>query len=195
MAKNNSKEINFQQYIKGVKQQKISWHFFINLMEDLTYSDITRLRNLNALLLIELTMNKSDIDKMKYLNGILLIQFKNYIQTKHEFQMTEINHLESLKESNNAQIMNEKIFEETTEEISTDEDAQLTKIDYQQSLQESNDDQTMNDEETTEEISTNEDIQMPIENEIEEDISSFCKKEIIEFESNSIETTPQCYMT
>ena len=58
MAKNNSKEINFQQYIEGVKQQKISWHFFINLMEDLTYSDITRLRNLNALLLIELTMNK-----------------------------------------------------------------------------------------------------------------------------------------
>ena len=119
MAKNNSKEINFQQYINGVKQQKISWHFFINVMEDLTYLDITRLRNLNALLLIELTMNKSDIDKMKYLNGILLIQFKNLLQTKYNFEITENECLESSQEPNVDQVLNE-------EEILKNDDAQIT---------------------------------------------------------------------
>ena len=61
-------------------------------MQDLSYSDMDRLRHLNAILLSELTMNYSDLDKMKYLNGILLIEFKNYIQKEqHTFEMTTQN--------------------------------------------------------------------------------------------------------
>ena len=199
MAKNNSEEINFQHYVDGVKRKKLPWNFFIDLIQDLSYSDISRLRKLNAILLMELTMNFSDIDKMKYLNGILLIQFKNYIETKHDDEMTKNDYLaENLQESNDDQILNEENFEEITEELSTNKDIQMTENKYFENSEKSNSDQILIQEtfeETMEEISTNEDIQMPIENELEEDISSFCKKEIIEFESNSIETTPQCYMT
>ena len=122
MAKNNSEEINFQHYVDGVKQKKLPWNFFIDLIQDLSYSDIKRLRTLNAILLMELTMNYSDIDKMKYLNGILLIQFKNYIQTKHDFEMTE---LQGLQVSNVDEILNKEIIEETTEEILTNVDVQM----------------------------------------------------------------------
>ena len=83
MAKNNSEEIDFQLFVDGMKQKKISWDFFVEFVQSLSYSDIDRLRNLNAILLRELTMNFSDLDKSKYLNEILLIQFKNYIETEH----------------------------------------------------------------------------------------------------------------
>ena len=199
MEKNNFEEINFQHYVDGVKRKKLPWNFFIDLIQDLSYSDISRLRKLNAILLMELTMNFSDIDKMKYLNGILLIQFKNYIETKHDDEMTKNDYLaENLQGSNVDQILDEENFEEITEELSTNKDIQMTENKYLENSEKSNSDQILIQEtfeETMEEISTNEDIQMPIENELEEDISSFCKKEIIEFESNSIETTPQCYMT
>ena len=42
-------------------------------MQDLSYTDIDRLRKLNAILLTELTMNYSNMDKLKYLNQILLL--------------------------------------------------------------------------------------------------------------------------
>ena len=80
MEKNNSEEINFQHYVDAAKQNKIDWNIFIDLMQDLSYSDIDRLRNLNAILLTELTMNQSNMDKFKYLNGLLLTEFKKYIQ-------------------------------------------------------------------------------------------------------------------
>ena len=80
MAKNNYEQIDFQQYVDGVKQQEISWKFFTALMKDLAHRDIKNLRILNAILLTELTIDYSDIDRFKYLNGILMIQFKNYIQ-------------------------------------------------------------------------------------------------------------------
>ena len=79
MAKNNFEEINFQYYVDGVKRKKISWNYFVNLMQDLSHSDVNRLRILNAILLRDLTMNYSDMDKLKFLNEILLIQFKNHI--------------------------------------------------------------------------------------------------------------------
>ena len=142
---------------------------------------------------MELTMNFSDIEKMKYLNGILLIQFKEYIQTKQDFEMTENDYIaEDSQESNVDQILNEENFEEITEKLSTNKDIKMTENKYFENSEKSNSDQILIEEtfeETMEEISTNEDIQMPIENELDEDISSFCKKEIIEFESNSIETT------
>ena len=75
MSQNNSEEINFQYYVNLVKQNKLRWNTFIDVLQDLSYSDMDRLRKLNAILLTELTMNYSDLDKMKYLNGILLIEF------------------------------------------------------------------------------------------------------------------------
>ena len=92
MAKNNSEEINFQHFVDGVRLKKISWNYFVDFIQVLSYSDIDRLRKLNAILLKELTLNFSDIEKLKYLNEILLIQFKTYIE------MTENDHIENLLE-------------------------------------------------------------------------------------------------
>ena len=154
MAGNNLEDINFQLYVDGLKQKKISWNFFLHFIQDLSYSDIDRLRILNAILLAELTMNYSDIEKMKYLNGILLIQFKNYI-----FALLAENDqvVEDLQESYVDQISNEETFEETTEEILKDED-----------------------------------IQMPILNEIKDDLTSSCKEEIVE--CNPSETNPKIFL-
>ena len=68
MAKNNSEEINFQHYVDLVKENKFPWNIFIDVMQDLSYSDRNKLRILNAILLKELTMDYSDMDKLKYLN-------------------------------------------------------------------------------------------------------------------------------
>ena len=106
MAKNNLEGINFQQYVDGVKERKHSWKFFISVMQDLTYHNIHRLKNLNNILLTELTLNYSDIDKLKYLNGILMIQFKNLLQKDCEFEISENDN-------------HEETFEETTKEVLT----------------------------------------------------------------------------
>ena len=100
MAKNNLEGINFQQYVDGVKEKKHSWKFFVSVMQDLTYHNIHRLKNLNNILLTELTLNYSDIDKLKYLNGILMIQFKNLIQKDCEFEISENDHHKESQESN-----------------------------------------------------------------------------------------------
>ena len=84
MAKNNHKEMNFQHYIDLVKQDELNWNTFIYVLQDLSYSDMNRLRHLNAILLNELTMNYSDMDKSKYLNILLLTEFKNHIQREHK---------------------------------------------------------------------------------------------------------------
>ena len=83
MTKNNSKEINFQHYVEAVKSQEMTWNIFIELIEDLSYSDIKRLKIFNAILLMELTMDYSDLDRLKYLNIILLNEFKKSIQEKN----------------------------------------------------------------------------------------------------------------
>ena len=79
-SKNKSEEINFQTYVDEVTDGKIRWNIFVNLMKDLSYSDIDRLKILNAILLTELTINCSDMDRLKYLNEILLRELKNFIQ-------------------------------------------------------------------------------------------------------------------
>ena len=53
-SRNNSEEINFQPYIDTVKNGKIPWNIFVKTMEDLSYTDINRLKCLNAVLLMEL---------------------------------------------------------------------------------------------------------------------------------------------
>ena len=122
MAKNYSEEIDFYQYVDGVKQRKLSWKLFIALMQDLSYKDINRLRKLNAIILTELTMNYSDLDKFKYLNEILMIQFKNFIEREEaNFEITE----NDQHNSNVDQISNEeKTLEETIKET-TNKDIQM----------------------------------------------------------------------
>ena len=72
-----SEEIDFQHYVKAVKREEITLNIFIDLIEDLSYSDINRLKKMN---LMELTSNFSDLaDGMKYLNAILLKEFKNSV--------------------------------------------------------------------------------------------------------------------
>ena len=48
------KECDFQPYIDSVKQKIIPWHLFEKLMNDLSCSNIHRLKYLNAILLTEL---------------------------------------------------------------------------------------------------------------------------------------------
>ena len=77
---NGSREINFQLYVESVKQRKISWNVFANLMKDFSHSDICKLKDLNAILFAELTPNHSNSDKFRYLNSIFLSEFKTIIQ-------------------------------------------------------------------------------------------------------------------
>ena len=115
MAKNNSEEINFQHYVDLVKKNELHWNTFIYVLQDLSYSDMSRLRHLNALLLNELTMNYSDMDKSKYLNVMLLNEFKNNIQRKDNLKMTQNEDFEECKESNDDQLLNK----ETTKQVAT----------------------------------------------------------------------------
>ena len=107
MARNNSEEINFQHYVDLVKQKGMHWNLFVDVMEDISYSDADRLRRLNAILLNELTMDYSHIDKSKYLNVILLREFKNVIQKKHEIEVSQNEDFDNSEESNVHEILNE----------------------------------------------------------------------------------------
>ena len=218
MAKNNYEQIDFQQYVDGVKQQEISWKFFTALMKDLAHRDIKNLRILNAILLTELTIDYSDIDRFKYLNGILMIQFKNYIQREHSHLETQID--DSEKNLNTDQILNEETCEKTDKVILTNEDVQMpivnenidstlcneektecnlveTNPQYADFEMKENDhfevSQVYNvlNEETTSEISTNEVPQRSIANEHSNYISSY-QEHIIE--SNTSETNPKIFL-
>ena len=127
MAKNNSEEINFQHYVDAVKQNKIHWNIFEDLMQDLSYSDIDRLRILNAILLTELTMNYSDMDRMKYLNEILLIQFKNHIQKDQKFEIERDQNCEKSIESH-SNVHEETDDEEIKDELAFMEKEEVTEI-------------------------------------------------------------------
>ena len=124
MAKNNSKDINFQYYVDAVKQKKIHWHIFVGLIQDVSYSDLKSLKILNAILLTELTMNCSDLDKLKYLNVLLLSKFKKHILRENGLEMIEQDFLQDLQqeESENDKIIHEiatdnKIQKSTDNEI------------------------------------------------------------------------------
>ena len=91
---NSSEEIDFQTYVESAKQRKTPWIIFETLMKDLTYSNIVRLKRLNAMLLIELTIDYSDLDRLKYLNSILLTEFKELIEREGDnFQNTSKRYL------------------------------------------------------------------------------------------------------
>ena len=94
ISMNNSEEIDLQNYVDSVKQNKMTWNVFECLMKDFIYSDINRLTYINAILLTELTTNFSDIDRLKYLNLLLLLQFKEFIQKEDDFENTENEYLD-----------------------------------------------------------------------------------------------------
>ena len=50
MAKINSDEINFKQYVDGVKENKLSWNLFMAIIQDFSYSDITVIPRLTRFL-------------------------------------------------------------------------------------------------------------------------------------------------
>ena len=109
----SSPEINFQTYVDSVKQKTTTWYIFENLMKDLTYSSIPRLKLLNAILLIELTTDYSDIDRLKYLNSILMAEFKELIEKEENSLNTENEYYE---ESQNSVVLSD-----STEEIIKEE--------------------------------------------------------------------------
>ena len=88
VSMNFPEEVNFQTYIELVKQHKMPWNVFENVMKDISYTDKDRLKHLNAILLHELTPNFSHIDRSRYLNSILLTEFKDFIYREEFFQNT-----------------------------------------------------------------------------------------------------------
>ena len=89
MSNKSSGEFNFQRYVDAVKQKEMTWNIFQGLVEDISHSDVQRLKILNAILLTELTIDYSVLDRLKYLNVILLTEFKNYIQKVDAFEIEE----------------------------------------------------------------------------------------------------------
>ena len=94
-----SEEIDFQNYVDSVKQKKTTWNIFESLIKDFIYSDIKRLKLINAILLTELTPNNSDIDRLKYLNSILLREFKQLIQREEKNELANDAENENLDET------------------------------------------------------------------------------------------------
>ena len=151
MAKSNSENINFQYYVDAVKQKKIHWHIFLGLIQDFSYSDLKRLRTLNAILLTELTMNYSDMDKLKYLNVLLLSEFKKHILRENGLEMTEDDFLQDLQKE-------ESVNDQTNQEIATDNEIQKSTTSFETTennffMNDSNAQQILK-EETSIEIST-----------------------------------------
>ena len=114
-SRHTSQDFNFQYYIDRVKQKEMHWHVFVKLMEDLSYSDVNRLKYLNAILLIELTDSYSDMDRLKYLNVILMNKFKDFIQMEDNIEVSENDNLEVH-------------HDETIEEMSSDHEIQISSV-------------------------------------------------------------------
>ena len=90
----NSPDFNFQYYVNTVKQKKITWNAFANFMQDLSFSDVKRLKYWNEFLLTELTDSYSDLVRLKYLNVLLMTKFKDFIQIKDDVEISENENLE-----------------------------------------------------------------------------------------------------
>ena len=70
-SNHTSQDFNFQYYVDMAKQKEIAWHVFVKLIKDFSYSDISKLKYVNAILLTKLTDSYSDMERLKYLNVIL----------------------------------------------------------------------------------------------------------------------------
>ena len=102
----SSDKIHFQTYVESVKQRKIPWNIFEKLLKDYVYSDMERLKFLNAILLSELTKNYSEIDRSRYLNSILLPEFKEFIQREDNLQNDSDLNNEIIKNRSNENFRN-----------------------------------------------------------------------------------------
>ena len=119
--KHTSQDFNFQYYVDTVKQKKIPWNVFVKHMEELSYSDVNRLKHLNAILLTELTVSDSVMDRLIYLNVILMTKFKDYIQTEDNVEMSENEDLEVSHKST----IDHDLNDETITEASSDREIQI----------------------------------------------------------------------
>ena len=115
-SKNTAQYLNFQYYVDKVKQKKIPWSVFMKLMEDLSYSDVNRLKYLNAILLTEVTISYSDIERLKYLSVILMAKFKDFIQVEDDDEVSENENLE------------DDLNDQTCNEISREGEIQISSI-------------------------------------------------------------------
>ena len=61
----------------------------LQLTENNFHSDLARLKQLNAMILTELTISYSDMERSIYLNAILLSELKKFLQKEHELVMNE----------------------------------------------------------------------------------------------------------
>ena len=179
----------FQQYVDAAKKETIPWNIFKDLMEDLSY-DVDQLRNLNAILLTELTMNSSTLDKLKYLNVLLMSEFKNYIIREKEIEENdfhedlqtskEISTENEIQKLTDNEISNEKAFVneskenflqdlQRNKEISTENETQ-THVDYQILSEETfvNEikENVLQDLQKSKEISTDNQVQRPVDDQI-----------------------------
>ena len=81
--KKNHHEISFELHIDALREQKIPWNTFVELLEEIFYSDMDKLKYLNALILTELTKSHSNMERSRYLSKILLEELKNLIQKEN----------------------------------------------------------------------------------------------------------------
>ena len=117
-SRRTSQDFNFQYYVDRVKQKEMHWHVFVKLMEDLSYSDVNRLKYLNAILLTEVTVSHSDMERLKYLNVILMIKFKEFIQIEDVIEFSENENFE----------VDHDLNDETIKEISSDTEIQISGV-------------------------------------------------------------------
>ena len=86
----NPREISFfQLHVDALKNQKIPWNTFVQFMEEFFFSDMEKLKYLNAMILKELTISYSDMERSKYLNKILLKELKNFIEKEYVSDIIE----------------------------------------------------------------------------------------------------------
>ena len=121
VPKRNSQNYNFQYYVDTVKRKKIPWNVFVNFMEDLSFSDVNRLKYLNAILLTEVTVSYSDIERLKYLSVILMAKFKDFIQVEDDDEFSKNENLE------------DDLNDQTCNEISREGEIQISSINENES--------------------------------------------------------------
>ena len=125
-ATNNIEDnIDFQSYIDAVKQGKIAWDFFVQLMKDLA-----------------ITTNRQ-----RSLNLILLNEFKNYMEKDRQTQLLEIQNKETESTTNDNAHSKDCSIQKTIEQNSL---IQESNIDIQSRILE-----TMTQEENLEESNIN----------------------------------------
>ena len=100
------------------KQKEIAWHVFVKLIKDFSYSDISKLKYVNAILLTKLTDSYSDMERLKYLNVILMDRFKDSIEMEDNNEVSENVNLE----------VDHDLNDETIEEMSSDHEIQISSV-------------------------------------------------------------------